>query len=74
VLIHHAINAYVGVEVELHTFLISALDRQIVGFLPRSLPIRKENRLGWVKLGGWVTTRTGEDVEDERKRPASYGN
>jgi hypothetical protein len=65
-------KAYWGVEVQLHAFLISALDG---GELWASRPghfTPRERALGIHWIGGRVGPRTGHDAVEKRKIPSPY--
>jgi hypothetical protein len=57
---HHAMNAYGGVEVQLHALKTSALHGVVVSFTLRPLyPQGKVPDTHWI--GGWVDPRAGLD-------------
>jgi hypothetical protein len=60
-------QAYEGVEVQLHPFLISALDGgEWITLLSDSFTLRKEP--GTHQVGDWVGPRAGLDVSEKSKR------
>jgi hypothetical protein len=64
---HHAMKAYLGVEVYLHAFLISALDgnNRSASRTGRFIPRERAPVTHWI--GGWVGPRAGLDAVVKRK-------